>query len=150
MHYETEQSLSAIVRKNLIALVVEYFVTNRIKLGTKDCNILADKIVKLFPTEDKVISALLFPQSTVWQHFFLLYFQSNYFIAGGGKINARGGLYIKYNNQIRLYRCKGLIESTCKRKGKTTELSTEETEQLSEYDVTIEVKREKDSDEYSS
>lgn len=54
-YYEREKTLGALVRKSLIALVVDYFVTNRIKVGTKDCNILADKIVTLFPTEDKVI-----------------------------------------------------------------------------------------------
>lgn len=53
-YYESENMLNAIIRKRLICLVVDYFVTNRIKLGTKDCNLLADKIVKLFPTEQKV------------------------------------------------------------------------------------------------
>ncbi len=53
-YYNQEKTLSAIVRKSLIALVVDYFVRNRIKIGTKDCNILANKIVKLFPNEEKV------------------------------------------------------------------------------------------------
>ncbi|KAJ6642203.1 hypothetical protein Bhyg_07150 [Pseudolycoriella hygida] len=120
-HYDAEKSLSPYIRRNLIALVVDYFVENRIKIGTKDCNILADKIVKLFPSEDKC----------------------NYFIAGSGKTNARGGLYIKYNNQIRLYRSKGLIEPTPKRGKLSSEQPTDaDTDTFSDNEVTIELKRE--------
>ncbi|XP_037035561.1 longitudinals lacking protein, isoforms H/M/V isoform X7 [Bradysia coprophila] len=130
-HYENEKTLGALMRKNLITLVVDYFVTNRIKVGTKDCNVLADKIVKLFPNEEK----------------------SNYFIAGSGKMNARGGLYIKYNNQIRLYRCKGLIEATPKRSKwpVDNQQPTDDTDMYSDHDVTIEVKREVcDIEDYNS
>lgn len=61
--YENENSLDATVRRRLIAFVVDYFVTNRIKIGTKDCNILADKIVKLFPNEEKV--SFMFSNSVI-------------------------------------------------------------------------------------
>lgn len=72
--------------------------------------------------------------------------QCNYFIAGSGKTNAKGALYTKYNNQIRYYRCKGLIEATPKR----TKVSVEsqqidnETESYSDQELTsvIELKHE--------
>lgn len=69
-------------------------------------------------------------------------------------MNARGGLYIKYNNRIRYYRCKGLIEATPKRTRGITEQSPDEAVVTEEPEFTIEtveVKREKsETDEYNS
>lgn len=68
-------------------------------------------------------------------------------------MNARGGLYIKYNNQIRLYRCKGLIEATPRRSKVSSESQQADvdTDTYSDHEVTIELKREVcDTDDYNS
>lgn len=71
-------------------------------------------------------------------------------------MNARGGLYIKYNNQIRLYRCKGLIEATPKRSKVSTSTDSQQadvdaSDTYSDHDVTIELKREVcDMDDFNS
>lgn len=69
-------------------------------------------------------------------------------------MNARGGLYTKYNNQIRYYRCKGLIEATPKRSkvsaDNTSQHNDMDTDAYSDHEVTIELKRESDADDYNS
>ncbi len=68
-------------------------------------------------------------------------------------MNARGGLYIKYNNQIRLYRCKGLIEAGPKRPKASTEgqQSADDTDTYSDHEAMVVVKSEVcDTDDYNS
>lgn len=70
-------------------------------------------------------------------------------------MNAKGALYTKYNNQIRLYRCKGLIQATPKRSKVSKEIQHTgfETDTNSDQELSsvIEVKREIcDTDDFNS
>lgn len=104
-------SLDEDVRKVLIKEIVSHFVQRIVPVGTKECCLLAEKIIQQFPNEKKVRS-VTHEIYKILMKFPLL--QTSYFITGSGNNNAKGALYSKYNNTLALHRRKGLVPKSTK------------------------------------
>lgn len=128
------------MRKNLISLITQDLILKKYNIGTKQVSQIADKILERFPNEEKVaISFLLFLVKSDNQNL-LFFIQTSYFIEGKNKKNCKGALYTKYNNDLKSYRDKGIVERIQKKEVSSgQEISVEEQESsVQEEDTTVE------------
>ncbi|XP_055846201.1 uncharacterized protein LOC129912106 isoform X2 [Episyrphus balteatus] len=111
--YRLKNCLTPEDRTNLVHKIVQYFTENKKKMTVKRCEILAEEIVKIFPTENL----------------------GSYFVRGFNKIPPKGKLYDRYRGQRRSLKQLYKTDPTSSKKVKLAEVEDNSKEDCDEEPI---------------
>lgn len=128
-NYKKNNNLKPEDRTNVVRKIIQHYTENNKNLSVKGCAKLAEQIVSIFPTEQKVIKKF----TTYFQVFFLIKLliptQATYYVPGVKRGPPKGKLYDRYRGQRRAMKKLGVYECPSTSNAKKTKLQADVVEE---------------------